>query len=111
MEREQYEGAEGAEANRGEAAKFDERNHERAGERERETFERVRAMVAEVKDRVAEVVWEKPKEFVRYCRKEGLSGMFKDFLEKLSSSGEGVPDAVKTEATKSAVEGDETTEG
>ena len=98
---------EAGERGSGEAGEMDRRNHERAEEREREMFERVRAMVAEVKDKVAEVVWEKPKEFVRYCRKEGLSGMFKGFMGRLSSSGEGVPDAVKTEAAQSTVEGDE----
>ncbi len=117
MEREQYKGvegegwAEGTEERRGDAVEIDGRNHEKAEEREREVFDRIREMVAEVKDRVTEAVWEKPKEFVQYCRKEGISGMFSDLMEKLSSSDEGVPDEIRTEAAQAAIEGESEAEG
>lgn len=96
---------------RKEAAEIDERNHEKAEEREREVFQRIREMVADVKEKVTEVVWEKPRDFVKYCRKEGLSGLFKDFMERFSGGGEGVPDDVKTEAAQAAIEGEDEEEG
>jgi hypothetical protein len=92
MEREQYpireEGEEEArEHDSTTAQEVDERKYEKAEEREREVFERIREMVEKVKEEVVEVLYEKPKEFVQYCRKEGLSGVFKDFIAKFSSSG------------------------
>lgn len=116
MEREQYPIREAGEEEAGKlesgkAVEIDERNHEKAEEREREVFQRIREMVADVKEKVTEVVWEKPRDFVKYCRKEGLSGLFKDFMERFSGGGEGVPDDVKTEAAQAAIEGEDEEEG